>query len=84
MPFGPAANAGQAGPRAAAGMAGRAGMMPMGAMGGAGGRGQGGEDSEHQRRFVQDTDEAFSLDGGDDDLRDPETGHFVVPPTLGE
>lgn len=55
----------------------------MGAMGGAGGRGQGTEDSEHQRNYVQDTDEAFSFDG-DDELRDPQTGQMIMPPTIGE
>ncbi|MEY7970978.1 hypothetical protein AB8O38_03130 [Saccharomonospora xinjiangensis] len=67
----------------AGGPAGRAGSAPMGAMGGAGGRGQGAEDSEHQRNYVQDTDEAFSFDG-DDELRDPQTGQMIMPPTIGE
>ncbi|CAM3046337.1 hypothetical protein SAXI111661_15985 [Saccharomonospora xinjiangensis] len=67
----------------AGGPAGRAGAAPMGAMGGAGGRGQGTEDSEHQRNYVQDTDEAFSFDG-DDELRDPQTGQMIMPPTIGE
>jgi hypothetical protein len=54
-------------------------------MGGAGaGRGgQGGEDDEHQRQFVQDTDEVFSL-ADDEILRDPVTGEVVAPPTIGE
>ncbi len=83
VPLGPTANPVQGAARpGVAGMAGRAGMAPMGAMGGAAGRGPGSEDSEHQRNYVQDTDEAFSL-GDEEDLRDPQTGHIITPPTIG-
>lgn len=87
MPFGPAGGGG--GPAAgvtggAAGAAGGRGAMPMGAMGGAGGRGgQGGDDSEHQRQYVQSTDEAFALTEKGEVLRDPNTGNIVTPPTIG-
>lgn len=56
----------------------------MGAMGAPGGRGQGAEDSEHQRNYIEDTDEAFSFGEDDEEWRDPETGHIVTPPTIGE
>ncbi|EHR48597.1 hypothetical protein SacmaDRAFT_0288 [Saccharomonospora marina XMU15] len=56
----------------------------MGAMGGAGaGRGQGHEDEAHERRYVQDSDEAFKFAESDGVLRDPDTGNVVTPPTIG-
>jgi len=57
--------------------------MPMGAMGGAGRGGQGGDDQEHQRQYVQATDEAFQLTEDGQVLRDPNTGHVITPPTIG-
>lgn len=55
----------------------------MGGMGGGAGRGQGGDDSEHQRKYVQDTNEVFQFTEDGEHLRDPETGHSVAPPTIG-
>jgi hypothetical protein len=56
----------------------------MGAMGGAGaGRGGQGGDEEHQRQYVQATDEAFALTENGEVLRDPTTGNVVAPPTIG-
>ncbi len=55
----------------------------MGAMGGAGRGGQGGDDQEHQRQYVQATDEAFQLTEDGQVLRDPNTGHVITPPTIG-
>ncbi|WP_298178749.1 hypothetical protein [Saccharomonospora sp.] len=87
VPFGPA---GSGGPGAVGGPAGGAsgaaagrGAMPMGAMGGAGRGGQGSEDQEHQRQYVQATDEAFLLTEDGEVLRDPTTGHAIAPPTIG-
>ena len=87
VPFGPS---GGGGPVAAGGPAGGAssaaagrGAMPMGAMGGAGRGGQGGDDQEHQRQYVQATDEAFQLIEDGQVLRDPNTGHVITPPTIG-
>ena len=82
-PFGPAGG-GPAAAGGAAGAAGGRGAMPMGAMGGAAGRGgQGGGDEEHQRQYVQATDEAFALTENGEVLRDPVTGNLVAPPTIG-
>lgn len=84
-PFGTSATPGQGAVRpGAAGAVGRGGVAPMGAMGAPGGRGQGAEDSEHQRNYIEDTDEAFSFGEDDEEWRDPETGHIVTPPTIGE
>ncbi|MGW9309874.1 hypothetical protein ACWGPQ_17910 [Saccharomonospora azurea] len=84
-PFGPAGGGPVAGGVAggAAGAAGARGGMPMGAMGGAGRGGQGGGDEEHQRQYVQSTDEAFALTEDGEALRDPVTGNIVAPPTIG-
>ncbi|MBB3049263.1 hypothetical protein FHS23_000258 [Prauserella isguenensis] len=83
--FGPTGSgATAAGGAGAAAAGGRGGGMPMGAMGGAGRGGQGGEDEEHQRKYLADSDEAFSLTEDGEVLRDPVTGHVVTPPTIGE
>lgn len=79
--------AGGMGGAAAGGAAGARGGMGGGMMGGAGGgRGQGGEDSEHQRKYIQDSDEWFRPERDEDGgiLRDPVTGMPVVPPVIGE
>ncbi|EHK82832.1 hypothetical protein SZMC14600_19974, partial [Saccharomonospora azurea SZMC 14600] len=44
---------------------------------------QGGGDEEHQRQYVQSTDEAFALTEDGEALRDPVTGNIVAPPTIG-
>lgn len=88
-PFGPAgggraAAAGGFPVGGPAGAAGGRGAMPMGAMGGGAGRGgQGGGDEEHQRQYVQASDEAFALTEDGEVLRDPVTGNAVAPPTIG-
>ncbi|MCP2236623.1 hypothetical protein [Prauserella halophila] len=88
-PFGPAGSGGAAagGPAAAGGSgaaSGGRGGMPMGGAGGGGRGGQGGDDEDHQRKYIADTDHAFSLTEGEEVLRDPVTGHVVTPPTIGE
>lgn len=67
------------------GGAGRGGMGG-GMMGAGAGRGQGSEDSEHQRKYIQDTDDWFKPERDEDGgiLRDPVTGMPVVPPVIGE
>lgn len=52
----------------------------MGPMGGAGG-GRG-EDQEHQRKYIQDSDEWFKPERDEDGgiMRDPTTGFVVLPP----
>ncbi|MBK1788515.1 hypothetical protein [Prauserella cavernicola] len=82
-PFGPGGQAGGAVGGSAGGSGGARGMGGMGAMGGGAGRGRGSDDEEHQRQYVQDTDEAFSLTDDDEPLRDPNTGAVVTPPTIG-
>lgn len=71
---------GAAGPGAGRGAMG-GGMMGAG---GAGGRGD--DDKEHQRRYIQDSDEWFRPERDEDGgiLRDPLTGMPVVPPVIGE
>ncbi|MBB3662260.1 hypothetical protein FB384_001164 [Prauserella sediminis] len=83
--FGPTGSGGAAaaGGGSGAGAGGRGGGM-MGGMGGAGRGGQGGDDEEHQRKYLADTDEAFTLTDEGEVLRDPVTGHVVTPPTIGE
>ncbi|WP_166677702.1 hypothetical protein [Amycolatopsis arida] len=61
---------------------GRAGM-PMGGMAPAAGGGGKSSDSDHQRKYVQPSDEHFVLVTDGEKLRDPETGMAVTPPTLG-
>lgn len=65
-----------------AGAAGRSGISGMGA-GAHGGKGKGGEDEEHQRKFLQDDDEAFQLSAEGEKLIDPQTGLPVTPPVIG-
>ncbi|GAA1206586.1 hypothetical protein [Prauserella alba] len=83
--FGPTGSGGAAaaGGGSGSGAAGGRGGM-MGGMGGAGRGGQGGDDEEHQRKYLADTDEAFTLTDEGEVLRDPVTGHVVTPPTIGE
>ncbi len=64
-------------PRAGSRIGGTPGVMPP-----AGARGKGEEDSEHQRKYVQDSDALFTEEG--DKLVDPETGYPAVPPTIGK
>ncbi|SFQ65211.1 hypothetical protein SAMN05421810_111190 [Amycolatopsis arida] len=40
-------------------------------------------DSDHQRKYVQPSDEHFVLVTDGEKPRDPETGMAVTPPTLG-
>lgn len=65
-----------------AGAAGRSGTSGMGA-GAHGGKGKDEEDQEHQRKFVQDDDEAFQLSAEGEKLVDPQTGLPVTPPVIG-
>lgn len=84
---GGAGSSGMGGAAAAGGAGGAAGRGMGGGMMGAGaGRGQGGEDSEHQRKYIQDTDDWFKPERDEDGgiLRDPVTGMPVVPPVIGE
>jgi hypothetical protein len=45
------------------------------------GKGESDEDREHQRKYVQDSDQLFTEDG--QKILDPETGFPAVPPTIG-
>lgn len=92
--LGAGARAGAAGMGSGAGGSGGAAGGAAGARGGTGGMmgggaggGRGGDDDkEHQRRFIQDSDEWFRPERDEDGgiLRDPLTGMPVVPPVIGE
>lgn len=64
------------------GAAGRPGASGLGA-GAAGGKGKGEEDTEHERKYVLDEDEAFQLTEEGERLIDPNTGLPVAPPVIG-
>ncbi|PKW14276.1 PPE domain-containing protein [Saccharopolyspora spinosa] len=59
---------------------GRSGAGAFGGAAGPGQRGRSEEDQEHERKYIRNTDEHFGFSGE----IDPNTGHAVAPPVIGD